>query len=161
MDSFYEIVENDIKYPCFNSFYDHVNETDIEGAEMFFNKKSFLFSTSDFYQEGDYDYILNSNDKMDFLQKRFIVFELDNVKDHPILFPLIIMLLIETIMDKIRNLTNVKKSIFIDECWKPLSQGEMVGFIKYLYKTIRKFYGEIAIATQDIEDIISTDADLQ
>lgn len=158
LDSFYEKVDNDTKYPCFNSFYEHVSETDIESAEKFFNKNSFLFSTSDFYKKGDYDYILNSNDKMDFLQKRFIVFELDNVKDHPILFPLIIMLLIETIMDKIRNLTNVKKSIFIDECWKPLSQGEMVGFIKYLYKTIRKFYGEIAIATQDIEDIISTDA---
>lgn len=95
---------------------------------------------------------------MDFLHKRFIVFELDNIKDHPILFPLIIMLLIETTMDKIRNLQGIKKSIFIDECWKPLSQGEMVEFIKYLYKTIRKFYGEIAIATQDIDDIISTDA---
>jgi type IV secretory pathway VirB4 component len=61
-------------------------------------------------------------------------------------------------MDKVRNLPNIKKSVFIDECWKPLSKGEMVGFIKYLYKTIRKFYGEVAIATQDIEDIISTDA---
>lgn len=159
LDSFFEKTKNDTTIrPCFNTFYDHVVKNNVEGGDLFFNKKSFIFSTIDFYKGGDYDFVLNAEDKMDFLHKRFIVFELDNIKDHPILFPLIIMLLIETTMDKIRNLPGVKKSIFIDECWKPLSQGEMVSFIKYLYKTIRKFYGEIAIATQDIDDIISTDA---
>jgi conjugation system TraG family ATPase len=157
-DFFQKIEENDSIKPCFNAFYEYIVENDIEGASLFFNKKSFVFSTVDFYKGGDYSFILNAEDRMDFLHKRFIVFELDNIKDHPILFPLVIMLLIETTMDKIRNLPGIKKSIFIDECWKPLSQGEMVGFIKYLYKTIRKFYGEIAIATQDIDDIISTDA---
>ena len=159
LDSFFQKLKEDPGIrPCFNTFYEHVTESHIEGGDIFFDKKSFIFSTIDFYKGGDYDFVLNAEDKMDFLHKRFIVFELDNIKDHPILFPLIIMLLIETTMDKIRNLPGVKKSIFIDECWKPLSQGEMVGFIKYLYKTIRKFYGEIAIATQDIDDIISTDA---
>ena len=159
LDSFFEKTENDTTIrPCFNTFYDHVLESNVEGGDLFFDKKSFVFSTIDFYKGGDYDFVLNAEDKVDFLHKRFIVFELDNIKDHPILFPLVIMLLIETTMDKIRNLPGVKKSIFIDECWKPLSQGEMVGFIKYLYKTIRKFYGEIAIATQDIDDILSTDA---
>lgn len=143
---------------CFNTFYEYLQEKEIEGGQLFFNKISFLFSTVDFYKGGDYGFILNAEEKKDFLNTRFIVFELDNIKDHPILFPLIIMLLIETTMDKIRNLPGIRKSIFIDECWKPLSQGEMVGFIKYLYKTIRKFYGEIAIATQDVEDIINTDA---
>lgn len=159
LDSYFQKIENDnaVK-PCFNTFYDHVVESNVGGGDLFFDKNSFVFSTIDFYKGGDYDFVLNAEDRMDFLHKRFIVFELDNIKDHPILFPLIIMLLIETTMDKIRNLPGVKKSVFIDECWKPLSQGEMVGFIKYLYKTIRKFYGEIAIATQDIDDIINTDA---
>lgn len=160
LDSFFENIKtsNGSIKPNFNAFYEHVEKNDIEGGQEFFNKNSFLFSTIDFYKGGDYDFVLNAEIRMDFLHKRFIVFELDNIKDHPILFPLIIMLLIETTMDKIRNLQGIKKSIFIDECWKPLSQGEMVEFIKYLYKTIRKFYGEIAIATQDIDDIISTDA---
>ncbi len=160
LDSFYENIKdsNGAIVPNFNTFYEHVKNNNIAGGDAFFHKESFLFSTIDFYKGGDYDFVLNADARMDFLHKRFIVFELDNIKDHPILFPLIIMLLIETTMDKIRNLPGVKKSIFIDECWKPLSQGEMVEFIKYLYKTIRKFYGEIAIATQDIDDIISTDA---
>lgn len=159
LDSYFQKIGNDnVIKPCFNTFYDHVVESNVEGGDLFFDKNSFVFSTIDFYKGGDYDFVLNAEDRMDFLHKRFIVFELDNIKDHPILFPLIIMLLIETTMDKIRNLPGIKKSVFIDECWKPLSQGQMVGFIKYLYKTIRKFYGEIAIATQDIDDIISTDA---
>jgi conjugation system TraG family ATPase len=159
LDSCFQKLKEDPNIqPCFNTFYEHIKQSNIEGGDIFFDKKSFIFSTIDFYKGGDYDFVLNAEEKMDFLHKRFIVFELDNIKDHPILFPLVIMLLIETTMDKIRNLPGIKKSIFIDECWKPLSQGEMVGFIKYLYKTIRKFYGEIAIATQDIDDIISTDA---
>ena len=160
LDSFFENIKNSngAIVPNFNTFYEHVEKNDIAGGAAFFNKNSFLFSTIDFYKGGDYDFVLNADVRMDFLHKRFIVFELDNIKDHPILFPLIIMLLIETTMDKIRNLPGIKKSIFIDECWKPLSQGQMVKFIKYLYKTIRKFYGEIAIATQDIDDIINTDA---
>lgn len=159
LDDYFQKIQNDVTTkPCFNTFYEYILENDIIGGNLFFNKNSFLFSTADFYKDGDYSFVLNAEDRLDFLHKRFIVFELDNIKDHPILFPLIIMLLIETTMDKIRNLPGIKKSIFIDECWKPLSQGEMVGFIKYLYKTIRKFYGEIAIATQDIDDIINTDA---
>ncbi|MDB9836031.1 TraG family conjugative transposon ATPase [Flavobacteriaceae bacterium] len=142
----------------FNSFYEFIKETSIKGSKVYFDKNSFLLATSEFYKGGSYGDILNSSDKADYLNNRFIVFELDNIKDHPILFPLVAMLLIETTMDKVRLLKGVKKSIFIDECWKPLSKGSMVSFIKYLYKTIRKFYGEVAIATQDIDDILATDA---
>jgi len=83
---------------------------------------------------------------------------MDNIKDHPVLFPLVTMLCIDVIMEKVMNLPGVKKSVFIDECWKPISKGDMAEFIKYMYKTVRKFYGEIAIATQDIEDILGTAA---
>ena len=142
----------------FSTFYDFVKETSIKEFGAYFDKNSFLLSTAEFYEGGSYGEILNSNKKVDYLNNRFIVFELDNIKDHPILFPLVAMLLIETTMDKVRQFKGVKKSIFIDECWKPLSKGSMVSFIKYLYKTIRKFYGEVAIATQDVDDILATDA---
>lgn len=142
----------------FSTFYDFVKDTPIKESGAYFDKKSFLLATAEFYEGGSYGEILNSREKADYLNNRFIVFELDNIKDHPILFPLVAMLLIETTMDKVRQFKGVKKSIFIDECWKPLSKGTMVSFIKYLYKTIRKFYGEVAIATQDVDDILATDA---
>lgn len=155
IDSYYGEVKSGFS---FNSFYDFITVKEIDKTSNYFDKQSFLLSTSEFYLGGGYDQILNSYSERDYLNNRFIVFELDNIKDHPILFPLIAMLLIETTMDKIRVLKGVKKSIFIDECWKPLSKGSMVSFIKYLYKTIRKFYGEVAIATQDVDDILATDA---
>jgi conjugation system TraG family ATPase len=159
LDRFYEYIStNNHIFPNMSSFYEFVDENYVMDDESkYFDKMSFQLSLKDFHQ-GKYSQILNSKDKINLSQERFIVFEMDNIKDDPVLFPLVTMLCIDVIMDKIRNMPEVKKSIFIDECWKPISKGEMAEFIKYLYKTVRKFYGEVAIATQDVEDILDTAA---
>lgn len=145
-------------FPKLGTFYEFVMENRVEyNEEKYFDKLSFDLSIRDFY-DGKFKHVLNSEKPVDLLQERFIVFEMDNIKDHPILFPLVTMLCIDVIMNKIRRLKGIKKSVFIDECWKPISKGEMAEFIKYMYKTVRKHYGEIAIATQDIEDILDTAA---
>lgn len=145
-------------FPKLSTFYEFVMENRVEyNEEKYFDKLSFDLSVRDFY-DGKYRHILNSEQPVDLLHERFIVFEMDNIKDHPVLFPLITMLSIDVVMGKIRQLKGIKKSIFIDECWKPISKGEMAEFIKYMYKTVRKHYGEVAIATQDIEDILDTTA---
>ncbi len=145
-------------FPKLSTFYEFVMENRVEyNEEKYFDKLSFDLSLRDFY-DGKYRHILNSDKPVDLINERFIVFEMDNIKDHPILFPLVTMLSIDVVMGKIRALKGIKKSIFIDECWKPISKGEMAEFIKYLYKTVRKHYGEVAIATQDVEDILDTAA---
>ncbi|UOB16661.1 TraG family conjugative transposon ATPase [Abyssalbus ytuae] len=145
-------------FPKLSTFYEFVMENRVEyNEEKYFDKLSFDLSVRDFY-DGKYKNILNSEQPVDLVNERFIVFEMDNIKDHPILFPLVTMLSIDVVMGKIRRLKGIKKSIFIDECWKPISKGEMAEFIKYMYKTVRKHYGEVAIATQDIEDILDTTA---
>ncbi|SIT15725.1 Bacteroides conjugation system ATPase, TraG family [Zobellia uliginosa] len=150
-------VHTDI-FPKLSTFYEFVMENRVEyNEEKYFDKLSFDLSVRDFY-DGKYRHILNSEQPVDLLHERFIVFEMDNIKDHPVLFPLITMLSIDVVMGKIRQLKGIRKSIFIDECWKPISKGEMAEFIKYMYKTVRKHYGEVAIATQDIEDILETSA---
>jgi len=157
IDLYYESIEKDASiFPCMSTFYEFVNNNQVlEDESKYFDKMSFRLSIQDFH-DGKYSQILNSRQPIDLVQERFIVFEMDNIKDHPILFPLVTMLCIDVIMNKIRLMPSVKKSIFIDECWKPISKGEMAEFIKYLYKTVRKFYGEVAIATQDVEDILET-----
>ncbi|MCK8521187.1 TraG family conjugative transposon ATPase [Aquimarina sp. D1M17] len=159
LDAYYESFESDRnKFPCMSSFYEFVDQhTVMDNEEKYFDKTSFQLSLRDFH-DGKYSQILNSKDQIDLVQERFIVFEMDNIKDHPVLFPLVTMLCIDVVMGKIRKIPEIKKSIFIDECWKPISKGEMAQFIKYLYKTVRKFYGEVAIATQDVEDILDTPA---
>lgn len=159
LDKYYDsFAKGNEVFPCMSSFYEFVDQNRVmDEEEKYFDKTSFQLSLRDFH-DGKYSQILNSKDQIDLVQERFIVFEMDNIKDHPVLFPLVTMLCIDVVMGKIRKIPGVKKSIFIDECWKPISKGEMAEFIKYLYKTVRKFYGEVAIATQDVEDILDTPA---
>ncbi len=159
IDAYYEMLkEKPEVFPCMSTFFLFVCDTTVLEAEaVYFDKLSFKLSIQDFH-DGKYAEILNSQEPINLLTERFIVFEMDNIKDHPVLFPLVTMLCIDVVMGKIRQAPSVKKSIFIDECWKPISSGDMADFIKYLYKTVRKFYGEVAIATQDVEDILDTAA---
>ena len=159
IDAYYQsLEEDDTIFPCMSTFFDFVNNNEaLENEAQYFDKMSFNLSLRDFH-DGKYADILNSREPINLVEERFIVFEMDNIKDHPVLFPLVTMLCIDVIMSKIRQVPSIPKSIFIDECWKPISSGDMAEFIKYLYKTVRKFYGEVAIATQDVEDILDTAA---
>jgi len=159
IDAYYQKLDKDNTiFPCMSTFFEFVRDNKIlEKEDTYFDKMSFELSMQDF-DRGKYGEILNSREPINLVAERFIVFEMDNIKDHPVLFPLVTMLCIDLIMSKLRQVPNEKKSIFIDECWKPISKGEMAEFIKYLYKTVRKYYGEVAIATQDVEDILDTAA---
>ena len=159
LDKYYTMLKsNEDVFPCMSTFFEFVRDTTaLETEAVYFDKLSFKLSLQDFH-DGKYKEVLNSRSPINLITERFIVFEMDNIKDHPILFPLVTMLCIDVVMGKLRLLPNVKKSIFIDECWKPISSGDMADFIKYLYKTVRKYYGEVAIATQDVEDILDTAA---
>ena len=75
------------------------------------------------------------------LHKRFIVFELDNIKDHKILFPITTIIIMEAFINKMRKLKGIRKLILIEEAWKAIASANMADYIKYLYKTIRKYFG--------------------
>jgi conjugation system TraG family ATPase len=109
-----------------------------------------------YYKGGEFDYLLNATQNLDLLQQRFIVFELDNIKDHPILFPVVTLIIMEVFISKMRKLKGIRKMILIEEAWKAIAREGMAEYIKYLFKTVRKFYGEAVVVTQDIEDIISS-----
>jgi conjugation system TraG family ATPase len=94
--------------PSFNSFYDFVR---LDYQEILEQKKTrekdfdiynFLNVLEPYYMGGEYDYLLNSNKQLDLLNKRFIVFELDNIKDNRVLFPIVTIILMETFIKKMR-----------------------------------------------------------
>ena len=101
-------------------------------------------------------YLLNSDKELDLLNKRFIVFELDVVKDNPILFPVVTIIIMETFINKMRRLQGIRKMILIEEAWKAIAKEGMANYIRYLFKTVRKFYGEAVVVTQEVDDIISS-----
>ena len=75
---------------------------------------------------------------------------------HPILLPVTTLIIMECFISKMRRLQGVRKMIVIEECWKALTSASMSQYIKYLFKTIRKFFGEILVVTQEIDDIVSS-----
>jgi hypothetical protein len=149
-------------FPCFNSFYEFLQEDFVEVLradkvkDKDFDVSNFLYVLRPYYKGGEFDYLLNATENLDLLQQRFIVFELDNIKDHPILFPVVTIIIMEVFISKMRKLKGVRKMILIEEAWKAIAKEGMAEYIKYLFKTVRKFFGEAIVVTQEVEDIISS-----
>jgi type IV secretory pathway VirB4 component len=55
-----------------------------------------------------------------------------------------------------RRLKGIRKMILIEECWKALTSANMSEYIRYLFKTVRKYFGEAVVVTQEVDDIISS-----
>ena len=103
-----------------------------------------------------HDFLLNSNENIDLLHKRFIVFEIDAVKDNAELFPVVTIIIMEAFINKLRRLKGVRKMLICEEAWKALSSPSMSEYLKYMYKTVRKYFGEAIVVTQEVDDIISS-----
>lgn len=149
-------------FPCFDSFYDFLSHDFVEVLsrdkvkEKDFDISNFLYVLRPYYKGGEFDYLLNATENLNLLNERFIVFELDNIKDHPILFPVVTIIIMEVFISKMRKLKGIRKMILIEEAWKAIAKEGMAEYIKYLFKTVRKFFGEAIVVTQEVEDIISS-----
>jgi conjugation system TraG family ATPase len=149
-------------FSCFNSFYDFLQTEFVQVLkkdgvkEKDFDISNFLYVLRPYYHGGEFDYLLNASINLDLLEQRFIVFELDNIKDHPILFPVVTIIIMEVFISKMRKLKGIRKMILIEEAWKAIAKEGMAEYIKYLFKTVRKFFGEAIVVTQEVEDIISS-----
>ena len=145
-DTFYEFVETDYRWLLEQK---RVREKD-------FDLENFLNVLEPYYKGGEYDYLLNSDKQLDLLDKRFIVFELDNISSNRTLLPVVTLIIMETFISKMRRLKGVRKMILIEECWKALTSANMSAYIRYLFKTVRKYFGEAVVVTQEVDDIISS-----
>ncbi|MFP3591436.1 TraG family conjugative transposon ATPase [Chryseobacterium sp. SIMBA_038] len=162
VSGYIEKIKNNNDYPSFNGFYEFVKE-DYRSVlekkkvrEKDFDIANFLNVLEPYYKGGEYDYLLNSDKQLDLLSKRFIVFEIDAIKDHKILFPIVTIIIMEVFINKMRRLKGIRKLILIEEAWKAIAKEGMAEYIKYLFKTVRKFFGEAIVVTQEVDDIIQS-----
>ena len=129
--------------PCFNTFYEFVRDDyrrQLEQKnvrEKDFDIDNFLNVLEPYYRGGEYDYLLNSDKELDLLHKRFIVFELDNIKDHKNLFPVTTIIIMEAFINKMRKLKGIRKLILIEEAWKAIASANMADYIKYLCAPVK------------------------
>lgn len=146
--------------PSFNGFYEYVKGgyrkilEEKQVREKDFDISNFLNVLEPYYKGGEYDYLLNSDKQLDLLSKRFIVFEIDAIKEHKILFPIVTIIIMEVFINKMRRLKGIRKMILIEEAWKAIAKEGMAEYLKYLFKTVRKFFGEAIVVTQEVDDII-------
>ena len=157
-------IEDDFNVPAlsFNSFYEfcekflpvYLNNRHHKITEEEFNLRTFLFVLKDFYKGGRYGTTLNQNADNSLFYEPFIVFEIDNVKDNPKLFPIVTLIIMDTFIQKMRLRSDRRKALIIEEAWKAIASKLMGGYILYLYKTVRKFWGEAVVVTQELDDII-------
>ena len=124
--------------PSFNTFYEFVGSDyrrllrQKNVREKDFDVDGFLNVLEPYYKGGEYDYLLNSDKQLDLLSKRLVIFELDNIKDHKILFPIVTLIIMETFINKMRRLQGVRKVILIEEAWKAIAKEGMAEYLKYL-----------------------------
>ena len=162
VSGYIERIKTENVYPSFNGFYEYVKGDyrkvleQKQVREKDFDIANFLNVLEPYYKGGEYDYLLNSNKQLDLLSKRFIVFEIDAIKDHKILFPIVTIIIMEVFINKMRRLKGIRKLILIEEAWKAIAKEGMAEYIKYLFKTVRKFFGEAIVVTQEVDDIIQS-----
>lgn len=143
----------------FNTFYefsvqripDICNENSITGIDI----STYRYMMKDFYRGGNHDKTLNENMDSSLFDETFIVFEIDSIKDDPLLFPLVTLIIMDVFLQKMR-IKKGRKALIIEEAWKAIASPTMAEYIKYLYKTVRKFHGIAGVVTQELNDVIDS-----
>jgi len=141
----------------FNSFYEFALKKipQIKSEEQIpFDLDEFRYVLKKFYFGGEFCSILNEPADQSLFSERFIVFEIDNVKENKALFPIVTLIIMDVFIQKMRHRTSQRKALIIEEAWKAIASPLMAGYILYLYKTVRKFWGEAVVVTQELADII-------
>ncbi len=143
----------------FNSFYEFsvgYIERIIDKERINFDLNEFQFILKKFYDGGEYAAILNDDIDQSLFDESFIVFEIDAIKEHKVLFPITTLIIMDVFLQKMRHKSN-RKALIIEEAWKAIASPMMAGYILYLYKTVRKFRGEAIVVTQELDDIIGNE----
>jgi conjugation system TraG family ATPase len=158
---FHEVFLNDdedaIDKLNFNSFYKFAlfKIPKIKAEENVpFDLDEFRFVLKKFYQGGEFETILNEASDQSLFTERFIVFEIDNVKNNKILGPLVTLITMDVFIQKMRFRTGQRKCLVVEEAWKAIASPLMADYLLFLYKTVRKFWGEAIVVTQELADII-------
>lgn len=142
-NSFFEYSTQRIPYIC--------SENRINGIDI----STYNYSMMEFYKGGTYERTLNENIDASLFDETFIVFEIDTIKDNKTLFPLVTLIIMDVFIQKMRIKKN-RKVLVIEEAWKAVASPMMAEYIKYLYKTARKFWAMVGVVTQELQDIIGS-----
>lgn len=142
----------------FNTFYEYALERIpqlMTEKKIAFDIDNFAAILEQFYRGGELECTLNNDLEQSLFDERFIVFEIDKIKDDPVLFPIVVLIIMDVFLQKMR-IKKGRKALIIEEAWKAIASPTMAEYIKYLYKTVRKFHGIAGVVTQELNDVIDS-----
>lgn len=113
-----------VKELSFNTFYEYstkripeiVRDNNLEGIDL----ATYNYLLKDFYKGGNHELTLNENLDTALFDETFIVFEIDSIKDDPLLFPLVTLIIMDVFIQKMRIKKN-RKVLVIEEAWKAIA----------------------------------------
>ncbi|MFC4143539.1 TraG family conjugative transposon ATPase [Pedobacter mendelii] len=142
---------------CFDSFYHYSIEKIAqikENEKVSFDLDEYRYVLRKFCVGGEYGRLLNESASASDFSERFIVYEIDSIKENKVLFPIVTLVIMDLVLQKMRHRTGQRKALILEEAWKAIASPLMANYILYLYKTMRKFWGEPIVVTQELGDII-------
>ena len=142
----------------FNTYYEFALERipQITALEKIrFDIRDFAAILKQFYRGGELEMTLNSDLDTNLFDERFFVFGIDKIKDDPVLFPIVVLIIMDVFLQKMR-IKKGRKALIIEEAWKAIASPTMAEYIKFLYKTVRKFHGIAGVVTQELNDVIDS-----
>ena len=144
----------------FNSFFDYsfdrLEQICTENDITTISYSTYSTMLQPFYKGGVYEKILNENVDSALFDETFIVFEVDAIKENKKLFPIVTLIIMDVFLQKMRIKKN-RKVLVIEEAWKAIASPLMAEYIKFMYKTARKFWASVGVVTQEIQDIIGSE----
>ena len=144
----------------FNSFFDYsfdrLEQICTENDITTISYSTYSTMLQPFYKGGAYEKILNETVDSALFDETFIVFEVDAIKENKKLFPIVTLIIMDVFLQKMRIKKN-RKVLVIEEAWKAIASPLMAEYIKFMYKTARKFWASVGVVTQEIQDIIGSE----
>jgi len=121
-----------------------------------FDYVSYRFVLKKFCLGQEFGELLNLSTDASLLEEKLVVFEIDSIREHKVLFPIVTLIIMDVFLQKMRLRHHQRKALILEEAWKAIASELMASYLVYMYKTVRKFYGEAIVVTQELEDIISS-----
>lgn len=156
--------EGSYVFPCLDTLYEfaegyfisEVLEKDPHWNKSHFDVSSMLWNLRKFYKGNTYDYLLNSRKNLDLINQPFTIFELDNIKDNPTLYSVVTLMIMNTYVNKLFQVSGTIKVLIIEEAWQALSKANFSRFLLWCAKTCRKHNGSLVVVTQEVDDLLKS-----
>lgn len=141
----------------FDSFYtysvDRIRDI-TEQESISFDLDEYRYVLRKFHSGQEFGTVLNEAADSSLFSEQFIVFEIDNLKENKVLFPIVTLIIMDVFLQKMRHRKDRRKALIVEEAWKAIASPLMASYLLYLYKTVRKFWGEVIVVTQELGDIL-------